>query len=153
MIVGDSRSRSPVTLRACACHLTGMRSSMHFSKGFSMVTKLPLLSIYLHMDWDKKSGAISDPRMQVRPMQLPNDDPVATTLQRLRNHALAFCRVIATKLLVMKRWSGTKTNHSDTRRPGSRNFQKVILRESKKGCLCLKLRKPRWINHMRIKFY
>lgn len=36
------------------CHLTGMRSSMHFIKGYSMVTKLPLLSIYLHMDWDKK---------------------------------------------------------------------------------------------------
>ena len=129
-------------------HLTGMCSSMHFLKGYSMVTKLPLLSIYLHMDWDKKTA-----RCDKRSMQLPSGDPVAITLQRLRNHALAVCRVIATKLLIMKRWSGTKSNHSDTRRPGWRNFQKVILRESKKGCLCLKLPKQDWINHMRIKFY
>ena len=123
------------------CHLTGMRSSMHFIKGYSMVTKLPLLSIYLHMDWDKKKKKTA------------SGDPVATTMQRLRNHALAVCGVIATKLLITKRWSGRKSNHSDTRRPGSRNIQKVILRESKKGCLCLKLPKQDWINHMRIKFY
>ena len=49
--------------------------------------------------------------------------------------------LIAMKLLIMKCWSGRKSNHSDTRRPGSRNFQKVILRESKKGCLCLKIPK------------
>ena len=124
------------------CHLTGMRSSMHFIKGYSMVTKLPLLSIYLHMDWDKK-----------KKKKTASGDPVATTMQRLRNHTLAVCGVIATKLLITKRWSGRKSNHSDTRRPGSRNIQKVILRESKKGCLCLKLPKQDWINHMRIKFY
>ena len=87
------------------CHLTGMRSSMHFLKGYSMVTKLPLLSIYLHMDWDKKKKTA---RCDKRSMQLPSGDPVATTLQRLRNHALAVCRVIATKLLFMKRWNLNK---------------------------------------------
>jgi len=135
----DSRSRSPVTLRACAVPCT-----------FQMVT--PWLRnfsfcrfIYTGIEIKnqaRKAILIKYPRMQVRPMQLPSNDPVATTLQRLRNRALAVCRIIATKLLIMKRWSGTKTNHSDTRGPGSRNFQKVILRESRKGCLFLKSRKP-----------
>lgn len=101
VIVGDSRSRSPVTLRACAVPCT-----------FQMVTpwlrNSPVCRfIYTWIE-------IKTIRCDKRSMQLPSDDPVATTLQRLRNHALAVCRVIATKLLIMKRWSGTKTSHSDT---------------------------------------